>query len=362
MKRVNPNRLTGKRLVSLVSLCFAALLLCFVNTEVKADTKPIDQAQILPLGKTISFPKNENDYYYTIDVPKTGILKYKTISGRIEGMEINDANDTCVIGSSWEDSWSYFVRAGKYALRVRPFYPTEGVFYFVDSNESFAESETSNNDQEETASVITDLNGTLYRGVITNMDKYDWYKITLKSNVELRFTINETIENQGIKWLLNDASGIYISDGTGSGTNYLNLDKGTYYLRISTGKYHGVYTFKFNTGMQTNVDTVKVKTTKFKTTKKGKLTVNWQKITNKRVSGYQIQMSYLDDFEDEYGDDPKSVREYKTKNTAKSKKLTIPKSWRKYKVYVRVRAYTKLGNGQTVYSQWSKTKTVKPKK
>jgi hypothetical protein len=78
-------------------------------------------------------------------------------------------------------------------------------------------------------------------------------------------------------------------------------------------------------------------------------TVKWQQ-KKSNVTGYQIQYSLKKDF--------KSKVKTKTVKGYQKTRVTIKKLKAKKKYYVRIRTYyTK--NGETYYSKWSKTKTIK---
>ena len=88
-----------------------------------------------------------------------------------------------------------------------------------------------------------------------------------------------------------------------------------------------------------------------KSTKKKQIALKWKdNIAN--VSGYEIQYSTDSKFKKNVG-----------KITVKGKKYskTIKKLKSKKKYYVRVRNYLDQGDGEKLYSPWSKTKTVKVK-
>lgn len=105
------------------------------------------------------------------------------------------------------------------------------------------------------------------------------------------------------------------------------------------------YTYK------TQGDAKKVlKTPKIYSLKGGKKKITVNNSDNKAASGYQIKLSTSKKFTK------------KTTKTVKSKssKTTVKKLKKGKKYYVKVRAY-KTENGRTVYSAWSKTKTIKTK-
>ncbi|MBR1530662.1 MAG: fibronectin type III domain-containing protein, partial [Eubacterium sp.] len=84
--------------------------------------------------------------------------------------------------------------------------------------------------------------------------------------------------------------------------------------------------------------------------------VTWKKqakkMSVKRITGYQIQLSTRKDFETYR---LVTVKGYK--NTSK----TVKKLKAKKKYYVRVRTYFQCKDGFKSYSTWSKAKTVKTK-
>ncbi|WP_026669797.1 fibronectin type III domain-containing protein [Butyrivibrio sp. AE3006] len=97
----------------------------------------------------------------------------------------------------------------------------------------------------------------------------------------------------------------------------------------------------------------KQKTTKFTkiSAAKKSITLNWKKITDKGINGYEIQYSTDKNFK-------KDVTKTVTIKKVKTTKTTIKKLKSKTKYYVRIRTYS-MKNGQKVYSNWSKKKSVK---
>lgn len=93
-----------------------------------------------------------------------------------------------------------------------------------------------------------------------------------------------------------------------------------------------------------------LKTPKIYSLKAGKKKITVNNSDNKAASGYQIKLSTSKKFT------KKTTKTVKVK----SSKSTVKKLKSKKKYYVKVRAY-KTQNGKTVYSAWSKIKTVKTK-
>ena len=87
------------------------------------------------------------------------------------------------------------------------------------------------------------------------------------------------------------------------------------------------------------------------TTKKGKLTVSWEK-TAEEIDGFQVAYSTKKSF---------SKKATKTINVSFTKtKKTVKGLKSKKKYYVRIRTYANVG-GQDIYSDWSKVKNIKIK-
>lgn len=130
--------------------------------------------------------------------------------------------------------------------------------------------------------------------------------------------------------------------------------------RKNPGKYQvtieflGKYRSKVNKSFTIRPKGTKLK--KLKAKSKG-FTATWKK-NQKQTDGYQLQYCIGGDFTDD-----KTKTAQIKKNTTVKKKLSGLKKKKKY--YVRIRTYKKVkvdGVSQTLYSDWSNTKTVKTKK
>ena len=106
------------------------------------------------------------------------------------------------------------------------------------------------------------------------------------------------------------------------------------------------------TAANENIDTsIKVPSIKKLTKGKKNITVTWKK-ADKKLKGYEIQLST----DKEFKENVKSVSVNKIKTTNK----TIKKLKSKTKYYVRIRVFRK-GDAGKVYSNWSTTKSIKVK-
>ena len=102
----------------------------------------------------------------------------------------------------------------------------------------------------------------------------------------------------------------------------------------------------------TGLNSVFVRSISVKSSKKKTMTVSWSANISD-VEGYQIQYSTNKNFKK--GNKTVNV---KGRNTTKK---TIKKLKSKKKYYVRIRAYIDQGDGEKVYTKWSKVKNIKVK-
>ncbi len=359
----------------ITALVVAAGIFGSVSAEkVGATTLPIGAAPEIPLDQIVSIQhkEDEENYYYTLTIPSTGILSVHAID-HIYEVEIRNASDNGVLTNGTEHGYGggnggsfvvdRFVRGGKYSLRIsvsdlKKVDTSSISFNFSPSGESFAETETSNNDSEATPSEITSLTGNLWLGVLAMYDNDDWYRFKLPQASTVTYKLMKKTNDMILNFQLMKADGTSIAESGKIGEAHsVTLPAGEYLLHVYGGPYaysrRGEYNFfiKANT-INEAAKTLIRKTPKVKVAKKGKLTISWGKVQD--VDGYQIQISTKKKFSGS-----------KTINTAASenkKAVTLKKAWRGKKVYVRVRTYRTDMNKNKVYSGWSKVKTVTSKK
>lgn len=145
-----------------------------------------------------------------------------------------------------------------------------------------------------------------------------------------------------------------VGDYTFSVSNYVC----THYFDVVTTSptyfsagYHTYTCYLCGYSYKTKGDKKKIlKAPKIYSLKAGKKKITVNNSNNKAASGYQIKLSTSKKFT------KKTTKTVKVK----SSKSTVKKLKSKKKYYVKVRAY-KTKNGKTVYSAWSKIKTVKTK-
>lgn len=334
----------------------------FPKLEANADTLPIGEGENIVFGQTYSMPKAWADYYYTLTVPSSGTINFKNAGAdTIWGVEINDANGKNVAYADYIGAGSvhtYYMRKGQYAVRVWTMNHESDkfAFYFTTANETFGESETSNNDSENTASPIKALNGDIWTGVISKNDGNDWYSFSLNQKSILDIILKEKTEIMGENLdfdLYNENGDKVAESGYYLDSKYTYaIDKGNYKIRIHAGNNSGIYNFSLKA---TPIDTAAKLTIKsapvVKAKKKGKLNVSWKKFA--KADGYQIQVSRKKNFS--------GAKTISTTAESIKKTVTVKKAWRKKVVYVRVRTYKLSPTGEKIWTSWSKARKIKTK-
>lgn len=135
-----------------------------------------------------------------------------------------------------------YLRPGEYTLRIGGVYTgngtakaTRGEITSKTITESFPETVRKNNDVEGSATVLKNLSGKEWNGVLSKGDEYDYYKFTLdyKSNVAFTLRSNDidpvfTLTNASGKMISDSASASPVNDRYS-----YTLPKGTYYLGLS---------------------------------------------------------------------------------------------------------------------------------
>ena len=217
---------------------------------------------------------------------------------------------------------------------------------FQASGETVSESNANRNNEVGAASSYT-VN-TSRTGQFALNDDVDIYKMTLKKNGILKFTVDSGIQalDFAVKNNMDDVS--YQEYGVSVGKHVYSYfcPKGTYYITFSS-KNTGTYSFK------ASLKDIPAASLKKAANTSGKcLLVNWSR--KEEASGYQIQYSTNSKFK-------KGNKSYLvTGNQTDS--VTISSLKLKQKYYVRVRTYITDKNGKKYYSGWSKVKTVTIKK
>lgn len=227
--------------------------------------------------------------------------------------------------------------------------------------------------------------GTVYNRIATEITGSYWFKLNL--NQTGKFTLSLASNSVStVEVYKNDDKNIidtvYVfGDKAQKKTSTKNFDfsNGTYYFRIVS---IGDYTFSvsnyvcphyfdvvtvaptyFADGYNTYTCSLcgysyrtkgeakkKLKTPKIYSLKAGKKKITVNNSDNKVASGYQIKLSTSKKFT------KKTTKTVKVK----SSKSTVKKLKGNKKYYVKVRTY-KTQNGKTVYSSWSKVKSIKTK-
>ncbi|MBQ4048561.1 MAG: hypothetical protein IJC93_09350 [Clostridia bacterium] len=151
---------------------------------------------------------------------------------------------------------SWCLNKGVYYFSIERYSSNNGSYIFTITHdavhESFSESGDVNNNSAKNANKISP--NTQYTGVITLTDLVDMYQFELTNSGVCNLTLSAKIELSS--WVtLYDANGqklwsqtLYANNITGeiSYQEELFLNKGIYYISISTQNYHGEYSFKLS--------------------------------------------------------------------------------------------------------------------
>lgn len=164
---------------------------------------------------------------------------------------IYDMNDTthCLVAEKIGDQSSrtfYFLPGDYYIVFEDTSRNNESIsFQFEQTtlNDSFGETSVSGeNNTKETANDIA--LGTSYNSTLAINDYTDWYKFTVTESGTYEFYV-EAITADTIRYSIYDSydsnKGAYSTDSASD--EYVNLDAGTYYLKVFTTVYGGAYTF-----------------------------------------------------------------------------------------------------------------------
>lgn len=307
-----------------------------------------------------------------------------------ENLFIEYNND---LGMAYNDKLSVHLTAGTYYLKLMYGSYKTNVNYqinsrFVNSNESFQENQTINNNIIGNANPIN--LDTSYLGQIGDNDLVDFYSFTVLDgvyniNIKADENICYYIYTMNGNEIQSYSASLNTSIGYAEKTDSVSLSTGTYCLKISRYALRGAaYTFSITSPHQhaynyaytvaptyaeqgydlygcscgdsycTNYTPVKklskVTLSSVKATGKKKIKVIWKKKSG--ASGYQIYWATDKNFKKVVS---KTIVKYGKTTSYTGKNFTKGK-----KYYVKVRAYKTI-NGKKVYGSWSTVKSVKCK-
>ncbi len=247
-----------KKLVGLL-LAMAAVICAALNLStgsVEASTLPVGKGSTFVFDKAMTILDDDNnddkDSYYTMNIRKSGYFEVHCIKNELAALEIRDEDNNVIFDDYWYgggEGLRVYLRAGKYAVRARGWGDCECVFYWYTAKETFADGFSKNNDSDDSATFIkaADMKGTLWTGMMSANDDYDWYRFTMKNKGKLAFTLKDKTEDVNAKYMLTKGNGKFVADSSSSelqdGKVVFTLNKGTYLLRISSEKA-GIYNFK----------------------------------------------------------------------------------------------------------------------
>jgi hypothetical protein len=363
----------GKKL--LCGILALVVLVMSVNiptkrNQVKAAVLQFADAAEIQFGNTYSGTMlSGTEYNYKFTVSKSGKVEFlfkTTASDQTQeakftlfdskGEEIN----FYYVKGNGQSSAVYYLNAGEYYINGQgysslghddgvnvPYTITVG---YTSSKESFAESDTKNDNSASSANKIN--LGKKYRGQYALNDSYDYYLFTVPMDGKVTLSYSSDKKYAAYKFLNKAGKKIaegWIEPGAGTITKTVELKAGTYYFvgdyGTLTGENQDVDDWGFYSFALNYKPTVAAKLTK--ATRKGtNLSLSWKKV--KGAEYYEV--SYSTD---------KKFKKSKTKTIkVKSTSTKIKKLNKNNTYYVRVRACAKSGS-KVYYSKYSNVKTLK---
>ena len=242
-----------KKVLSLL-LSTAIMLTAVLGFNITASAYGIDfdSAEEYEIGtqETCYF---DSSYYgvYSIHIDDSCYLDESYAYEGDTKVYIYDMNDTthCLVAEKIGDQSSktfYFLPGDYYIVFEDVSKCSESLDFELTATQladSFQETTDSNqNNTKETANNI-DL-GTRYDGTLAINDYTDWYKFTVTESGTYEFYV-EAKTDDTIRYSIYDAydsnKGAYSTDSASD--EYVNLDAGTYYLKVFTTVYGGAYSF-----------------------------------------------------------------------------------------------------------------------
>ena len=265
-------------------LCMLAIVLAGIYIEsirtYAADNTSMDTAQSINTDGTIysgSAQRNDPEKYFKFTLPESGKITFnykaywnEMITSRLSNaptLNIYDANSKNLVymsDTTFDDITGIFSYVNEFDLTQGTYYLVLNCRYidnctfdflinFKSANESFKETLGGNNNMMSTANTIS--LGTKYTGQIALNDNKDFYKFTNNWNCKLR--INMKSHYKRAQYYIYDSNGYEIFNKTSdnwsentkvsNNTSYINLNKGTYYICVTTNsdEYNDTGNYEF---------------------------------------------------------------------------------------------------------------------
>lgn len=304
---------------------------------------------------------NDSKRYYKFSLGQAGILNLGFERSNEKNISIS------IYDTSQTEICSYTIAWNRASFSLDPIYLTGGNYYMMVSEahnetfsfianidsaeESFTETQDSNNDMASNASSISLKQK--YKGVLAQNDDIDYYKFQVAAAGKLTFNMTNSVSSTATYSFYDQSLNLVYTNSVGSSykvTQPVSVKSGTYYLAISkenVNKGVGSYTFSID---YTKKISVAPKLISVKNSSNGSMTVKWSSVTG--VSGYELWYSTKSNFKNSV------VKNEFNSSTTSAVYYRLTK---KQKYYVKVRAYEEI-NGVKEYGKWSKKKSVTIKK
>lgn len=347
-----------------VMFTMVALLGVIGTNKQNAKAQTPDQASVLPItgqwGDRINFDRPDNETrWYKFTVASDGILTMNMLAYSKEAVSYTlyneDLTSTYDIGDNGlqlgsESSpaavkWDVGLIKGTYYLKFLLSSGGDSATASIKMKNSFKKINTNNGKAKSFDSPQNLIIGEKIVGVVSQVNRYDWFRFTVKKKTILQFKAKSYCKEY-FTYDFKDADGKDVYNGgnelcnatessPSSAIQYYTFEKGTYYLLFSDyndggGGKGGKYEISLN-------NLSKTKITKVRKTRKNKVALHWRKVEG--AYGYEVR----------YGTSKNKLKKIYTDNPY----ITLTKSMGKKKYYVKVRAYRGYSDRGNYYTGWS---------
>jgi hypothetical protein len=257
-----------------ILILFTLTLLAVFNMPVQ-QVKAFDKVTDLLLnGQTVynSMTSSKDEDVYKITLAKSGRVTLKFTS-YIKGVDLYllSSDETTEIESSYVYDGSsnnpkgeelvLDLEAGIYYLKVAKDWDYTGDYKILGTFVSSNSNETESNNKIETAENLS-LNGVFRNGFLSYGDEQDFYKFTTNSAGRVNLNVTSYMEHLSYEVFQEDGTtsieygSIYDASEINPKADNLNLDleAGTYYLKINDTSYTGTYKVKGSFTPANNTD------------------------------------------------------------------------------------------------------------
>ena len=328
----------------------------------------IAEAKRIKIGSTVKgqIAINDRDDYYVFTISSSGRITFKfnsfmqyycAIIYNTDGDTLwyTDNNGWISTTQKRSDTYTIDLEKGTYYLKIDGYRYSTSTWDTSTGNYNFnlkfaasgANVAEPNNSIAEAKAIKF---GSTVKGQIAENDRDDYYRFTLSSSGKviikftsfMRYYCVVIYDTDGKEVWRTDCNEWISNNKTRSDKHSVDLNAGTYYLKVNGYRYGDSYpsTGNYNFTLLQDIYVPRTSKTTTKSTTSS-IAISWKKVGG--ASGYQLQM--------------KSGKTYKSVATTSKTKVTVKKLKAGTKYTFRVRAYTVV-SGVKYYSSWTTISTA----